>query len=128
MTEQERKAFFETRDELKIWFDNEPNWLSSIAKAQDIAIRGYYKLKYGDIVIHKNTAERTEDEIAFFEKHNYEVRKEIFTALYKKVDKLLFENSKTTRDKVLAGKCKAYAEIKELILETAKECGVEVKE
>ena len=57
-----------------------------------------------------------------------EAQKEIFTALYKKVNKLLFDNSKTTRDKVLAGKCKAYAEIKELILETAKECGAEVKE
>ena len=56
-----------------------------------------------------------------------EAQKEIFTALYKKVDKLLFENSKTTRDMALAGKCSAYAEIKELILESAKECGVEIK-
>ena len=53
-----------------------------------------------------------------------ETEKEIFSRIYKEIDSLLFQKSKTTKSREEFGACKQLSEIKEIILEIAKEFGV----
>lgn len=88
MTEQEKcKKELETMlKELEIWFNNEPSWLSSEAKATELVIRlGYRRLEKGDIIVHKDSSKRTVEELAFFINHNEKVRKEKAKEIYKAV-------------------------------------------
>lgn len=57
-----------------------------------------------------------------------ETAKEIFTGLYKEIDALLFQKSKTTRSGEETGACRQLSEIKEMLLENAQKFGVEVGE
>ena len=88
-----------------------------VGYARRVLDAGYRRVEKGDIIVHKDSNKRTVEELAFFIKHNDEVRKERSKEILKRLVGYEFDDDGWS-----------WVVSKEDIAPLAKEYGVEVEE